>query len=101
MREWIRRVREALRDRRMAALAEEIERADLFWIDEFHRLGTGSVTRDLLVARLADRIATGRHVAVAARHHPSRIRRLTDRGVSLLLGGLVLDVAQPGPEVRR
>lgn len=101
MREWIRRVRAALRDRTLSALGDDLDRADLLVIDEMHRLGTGSVTRDFLVSRIAERVAQGRLVAVASRHHPARVRRLTPRGVSLLLGGLVLDVARPGPEVRR
>ncbi len=98
---WARRVSVAARERTLAHLAEAIDRADLLVIDELHRLRRARVTRDLLMARLAARIEAGKCTAIATRHAPREVWRLPERAVSLLLGGMVLHVAPPGPAVRR
>lgn len=85
---------------KLGELGQEVERADLLLVDDLQYLSGKERLQEDLLRIVNGLVARGRQVVVTANRGPRDIPLMSERLVSHLESGLVLDITQPDKDTR-
>lgn len=91
----------SVREQGYVDFARALRDVDLFVVDDIHDLSGRPEAQQALLSAINTVMARGAAVVIAANRNPVEIDRFSPYLVSVLCGGLVVDIATPEIELRR